>query len=113
MTAMKTRTIAVDNISCAGCEKTISDLLADMDGIQEVRVDSQSGKVSVVYDLLKTDLEKIERKIGEAGYLIHENLFNRLKDTYIHFAETNERDNLTAPPMPCCSHADDVIGKKR
>ena len=113
MSSIKKRKIFVDNISCISCEDKIRDELVKMNGIDEVQVNRRSGKVSVVYDLLKIDFEKIEQKIGEIGYTIHESFFDRLKDKYIHFTEENERDNINAPLMPCCSHPDNILKKKR
>ncbi|MHB9029261.1 MAG: heavy-metal-associated domain-containing protein [Candidatus Latescibacterota bacterium] len=113
MSAMKRRTIIVNNMPFSHGEEKIRSELAKMEGICEVQVDQSSGKVDVLYDLLKIDLEEIEQKIAEMGYKIHENFFKRLNDKYIHFTEQNERDNLNASPLPCCSYPDSLHERKK
>lgn len=113
MSTMKRRTIIVDNMSCASCEDKIRDELGKMNGIREIQIDRQNGEISVLYDLMKTDLEKIEQKVEDIGYTIHKSFFGNIKDKYVHFTEENERDTLNAPPMPCCSHPDSILEKKK
>jgi len=111
MSTLKKRTILVENMSCTGCEEKINTELAKINGVHDVQADHHSGEIKVVYDLLKTDLKTIEQKIEEIGYSIHESFFNHVKDKYIHFTEVNERDNLNAPPMPCCSYPDKALSR--
>ncbi len=111
MTAIKKRHIQVENVSCTGCEKELKTTLAGIDGIDQIHVDRKSGGIDIEYDLLKTNLKSIEQKINESGYVIHDNLLNRIKSRFIRFTEENERDSLNAPPMPCCSQPDKILKK--
>lgn len=113
MTAIKHRKITVENITCTGCEEKIISTLEMIKGIHSIDVDSKTGQVSVSYDLMKTDLGEIEQKIEGIGYKVHESFWGRLKDRYVHFTEDNERDNLNAPNLPCCSHPDSILDKKK
>ena len=98
---IKNRTIKIDNITCEGCEKTIHDSLAMMEGVKEVTTDSSG--VFIKYDLKKINLEDIMEKIKELNYNPSAGIFQKMKTGFINFTERNERDNLHAPVHSCCS----------
>lgn len=83
--------------------------MQQLDGVHDVQTDYQSGIVTVEYDVFKADLEHIEHQIEQAGYSIHDSFMHRIKDTFVHFNEENERDNLDASPMSCCPYPDSTL----
>lgn len=109
MSIIKHRILAVDNMRCAGCEDTIRDSLLGMEGVQEVSADAGHGKVDVTYDLMQAQFDNIEDKLAEIGHPVHSDLIGRIRHRILHVTEKNERDNLTAPPSPCCG---DRIGNQ-
>lgn len=109
MSTIKKRTIHIENMSCNSCEHTIAEVLQHVDGVQSIHIDVVNNTITVMYDVLATDLEHIEQQLGQAGYIIHDSIMHRIKDTVIHFTEENERDNLNAPHLPCCSYPDNML----
>ena len=81
--------------------------LKKLEGISEAHFDSQQGRIEIVYDILHIQLKDIENKLNELGYPLRYNFINRIKDNFLHFTEENEKGNLTAPPMPCCTYPDE------
>jgi copper chaperone CopZ len=109
MLSVKHRFINLENIECSGCEQQIEEELSKLEGISEVHYDSQNRRIEIVYDILKIQLKDIENKLNELGYPLHYNFFNRVKDNFLHFTEENEKNNITATPMPCCTYPDDDL----
>ena len=107
MSVIKHRTIAVENIRCAGCDQAVHDALLELDGVKDAAADTEHGRIRVAYDLEQASLEDIERKLDEIGHPAGNDFVSRIQKRIFHFTEKNERDNLTAPHRPCCS---DYIG---
>jgi len=61
---MKT-TADVENITCSGCVATIIGALQKLDNVEDVQVEIESGKVSVIHDERTLD---IVNTIKNAGY---------------------------------------------
>ena len=53
---------------CSGCEETITTEVKKVDGIKDIKADSQSKIVTVSYDANKTNKENISKTINAAGY---------------------------------------------
>lgn len=111
MSSIKRRFINVENLNCSGCEQTIEEELKKLEGINEVHSDTRQGRIEIVYDILLIQLKDIENKLNELGYPVRYNFINRIKDNFLHFTEENEKGNITAPPMPCCTYPDDDLKK--
>ena len=60
--------LEVKGMSCGHCEKAVKDALTALNGVEQVDVHLDSGKVDVKYDQNTTDLEAICEKIEEQGY---------------------------------------------
>lgn len=58
----------VQGMSCGHCEKAVKDTLMKMDGVNNVAVHLDSGKVDVTYDEKKVNLDKLADKVEEQGY---------------------------------------------
>jgi copper chaperone CopZ len=58
----------VPDISCAHCEKTITEALQDKPGVQEVTVSVPAKSVLVKYDEEAITLQNVEEILDEEGY---------------------------------------------
>ena len=113
MSLLKMRTISVQGITCAECEKQLEDAVAQLEGVQEVQADAESRSVAVSYDLLKTKRSAIEERIRGAGFASSVGFWQRLKRACVNYMEENELENFTAEPAPCCSDADAIRARSQ
>jgi copper chaperone CopZ len=113
METIKHRVITVKGMTCSGCELRVKDRLTQMEGVEGVQPNFQEKRVRVSYDLMKTNLKAIEGAIDDLGYSANPNFLARLWAGWIHSTEENERENLSAKPLPCCSHPDELLAKRR
>lgn len=65
---MTTRVLSVPDISCAHCERAITNALEPIDGIESVRVDIPSRLVSVQFDETRVGLDRIKDLLLEEEY---------------------------------------------
>lgn len=80
----------------------LADELKEVKGISQVNMDFKENNVSVEYDLLKVSQHDIEKRMMEAGFVLDNGLWQKIKRGWTHFTEENERDNLTTRPSSCC-----------
>lgn len=61
------KTLKIEGMMCAHCQKHVHDALAKMDGVTDVTVDLEGGKADVkaTHDISEADFRKV---IEEAGY---------------------------------------------
>jgi copper chaperone len=64
---METKTFTVPNISCGHCVHTIESELAELKGVQEVKADQQTKKVTVKWDN-PASWGEIEKVLTEIDY---------------------------------------------
>lgn len=65
---MKTVVLSVPDISCEHCERTITEALTPMDGVQSVNVDIPTKQVRVEYDEGTVDVERMKDVLQEEEY---------------------------------------------
>jgi copper chaperone len=65
---MATTTLDVPDISCEHCERTITEALAPIDGVREVKVDIPSRQVRVDYDEQAVDVDRFKAVLQEEDY---------------------------------------------
>ncbi len=63
-----TSVLSVPDISCGHCEQTITGALAPLDGVQSVRVDIPTKKVSVEYDPSVVTVDRFKAVLEEEDY---------------------------------------------
>jgi len=61
------KTLSVTGMACGGCEETVEDALAAVDGVETVDADHESETVSVTFSDTVPD-EALETAIESAGY---------------------------------------------
>ena len=64
---MTTKTFTVPNISCGHCTRTIETELADLEGVQSVKAEQETKKVTVAWDD-PASWEKIQALLQEINY---------------------------------------------
>ena len=65
---MTTTVLNVPDISCEHCERTITEALTPVDGIQSVRVDIDAKQVLVDYDATRVDVDRMREILSEEEY---------------------------------------------
>jgi Cu+-exporting ATPase len=60
--------LKVGGMTCATCEKTVTDALKHLDGVVKVTVNLATEKVSVIYNQRMTTLADMKKAIEDAGY---------------------------------------------
>ncbi len=66
----KTKTVKIKctEMSCVGCKKKITQSINNLEGIKNINVDLETKIITVTFDELKTNADKILGAIAEAGY---------------------------------------------
>lgn len=65
---MNTITLDVKGMSCGGCVNSVKRVVGAIDGVDQVDVSLDAGKVSVSYDAGKAQPEQFKAAIRDAGY---------------------------------------------
>lgn len=65
---MKSLTLDVKGMTCGHCKMSVNGALTDLDGVSDVEINLETGKVEVVYDENKVDTEKMKEAIEDQGY---------------------------------------------
>lgn len=65
---MATTVLNVPDISCEHCQRTITEALQPVDGVQSVNVDIPSKQVTVQYDSSVVDVERFKEVLQEEEY---------------------------------------------
>lgn len=63
-------TLAVPDISCEHCVKTINGALGALPGVEAVSTDIPTRSVQLRYDPAQVTMEQIEETLDDAGYTI-------------------------------------------
>lgn len=61
-------TLTVPDISCEHCERTITQALTPIDGVERVTVDIPQKQVSVDYDQGKVDVDRLKQILQDEDY---------------------------------------------
>lgn len=65
---MATTVLSVPTISCAHCEKTITEALTPLSGVSRVSVDIPAKKVTVDYDPATASVDNFKEVLAEEDY---------------------------------------------
>jgi copper chaperone CopZ len=66
--AMRTWSAYVENLKCGGCEKTVKNLLMDLEGVASVNVNADIRKLDMHYEGHESIEEKAKKALHRAGY---------------------------------------------
>lgn len=62
------QTIAVEGMTCTGCEEAIQRALGRLDGVLRSSADHQAGRVEVRFDPARVSGDDLAERIRAAGY---------------------------------------------
>ncbi|AKG05467.1 MULTISPECIES: copper chaperone CopZ [Salimicrobium] len=62
------KTLNVEGMTCGHCESAVKGALAELDGVKEVQVSLDTGKVDVTYEEGKVTDEQMKDAVEEQGY---------------------------------------------
>jgi copper chaperone len=65
---MENVTLNVSGMSCGHCVNAVEGNVGKLDGVANVKVHLEAGKVDVAFDREKVSLEKIKETIDDQGY---------------------------------------------
>lgn len=65
---MQTITLNVEGMTCGHCKAAVEGALNELDGVSNVKVDLDTGKVDVNYDESKVTTAAMNEAIEEQGY---------------------------------------------
>jgi copper chaperone CopZ len=65
---MHTATLTVPDITCGHCERTITNALSPVTGVQSVRVDIPAKQVTLVFDESRLSLDRVREILSEEAY---------------------------------------------
>jgi len=75
--ANKTLVLAVEGMTCTGCENTVQESVTKIAGVTEIKASHLDSTAVVSFDSTKTNLDAIGNAITEAGYV-----FKGVKSTF-------------------------------
>jgi len=84
----------MDHATCKAC--SIPELLKNIPGILAASIDEDCNELYIVYDLEEIDYAYIDDLLEQVGITQEDNLWEHLKESFIRFAEENEKANLDA-----------------
>ena len=67
--AVKTVTVAIEGMSCTGCENTIQEAVAKIPGVTSIKASHLDSTAVVSFDSTKTTLAVIGKAVDESGYV--------------------------------------------
>jgi len=67
--ANKTVTLAIEGMTCTGCENTIQEAVTKIDGVNSIKASHLDSTAVVSFDESKTSIAAIGDAINEAGYV--------------------------------------------
>ena len=65
---MENVTLNVKGMSCGHCVKSVEQSVGALDGVEQVTVNLEAGRVNVAYNNQKVSLAKIKEAIDDQGY---------------------------------------------
>lgn len=65
---MASTILDVSGMSCGHCEHSVKSSVGSLAGVNDVKVELKTGKVTVEYDPAKVDIKTIQDTIEDQGY---------------------------------------------
>ncbi|WNB91345.1 copper chaperone CopZ [Bacillus sp. NEB1478] len=65
---MEMKTFNVEGMTCGHCKSAVTKALTELDGVKNVVVHLESGKVDVEVDLSKVTVAEMREAVEEQGY---------------------------------------------
>lgn len=58
----------VEGMTCSGCERTVSRVVGNLEGVTSANADIKSSTLKVEYDPSKVTIDKIKNAVNGVGY---------------------------------------------
>ena len=65
---LKKESYLVEGMTCSGCERTVSRVINNLEGVQSAKADLNSSTVDVEYDPSRVTIEAIRSAVDGIGY---------------------------------------------
>jgi len=65
---IKKELYVVEGMTCSGCERTVSKVVGNIEGVSSSKADFASATLDVEYDPSKVTIEKIREAVNRVGY---------------------------------------------
>jgi len=65
---METLTLNIDGMSCGGCVKSVTRILADIDGVAKAEVSLENKNAVIEFDPAKTNAAALIDAVEDGGY---------------------------------------------
>jgi mercuric ion transport protein len=65
---MKKEEYQVKGMTCSGCERTVSKVVANLQGVAAAKADHNTSSLSVEYDPAKVTVEQMKEAVNKVGY---------------------------------------------
>ncbi|HEY0652642.1 MAG TPA: cation transporter [Chryseosolibacter sp.] len=64
----KKESYLVEGMTCSGCERTVSKVVGNIEGVSAAKADLSSSTVWIEYDPSKVTIDKIKQTVNRVGY---------------------------------------------
>ena len=64
----KKESYLVEGMTCSGCERTVSKVVSNIEGVASAKADLGASTVLVEYDTSKVSVDKIKEAVNKVGY---------------------------------------------
>ena len=64
----KKESYLVEGMTCSGCERTVSKVVGNIEGVTLSKAELSSSTVTVEYDPSKVSIDKIKEAVNRVGY---------------------------------------------
>ena len=65
---IKKESYLVEGMTCSGCERTVSKVIANLEGVSSSKADLESSTVTVEYDPSIVTIDRIRKAVNSIGY---------------------------------------------
>jgi mercuric ion transport protein len=65
---MKKENYSVEGMTCSGCERTVSKIVSNIEGVASAKADLNTSSLFVEYDPAKVTVDKIKEAVDKVGY---------------------------------------------
>ena len=64
----KKETYLIEGMTCSGCERTVSKVVSNIEGVSSSKADLASATLAVEYDPKKVTIDRIKDAVNNVGY---------------------------------------------
>lgn len=64
----KKESYLVEGMTCSGCERTVSKVVGNLEGVTSSKADFKESTVTIEYDPAKVTIDKIKSAVNGVGY---------------------------------------------